>query len=95
MKLRNKKTGETEVVYPSNDNELVIHFEDTNECQDFYNKLLAWKRLKDKGFRFFRDGNGRAIFEYSPNYKSLRCIMTAQESKEARADLDLLFGGEE
>ena len=56
-------------------------------------KLKAFKRLKDKGFRFkgYTDNSGdlfscqvvRCSFDYSGNYT------------ESRKDLNLLFGGEE
>lgn len=79
---------EPEVIYPSNDNELVIHFEDTNECQDFYNKLLAWKRLKDNGmikYSFHREKGGIDLDFYT-------LTILAPRDKDS---LDLLFGGEE
>lgn len=82
---------EPEVVYPSNDNELVIHFEDTNECQDFYNKLLAWKRLKDKGFRF----NKWTIPE-EPKTPHIKLVIDAEmDVPNSPYDLDTCFGGEE
>ena len=59
-------------------------------------KLRAWKRLKDKGFRFtgysHYDWNGdkspAIAFEYSDFDKMF-------DDKQVAADLDLLFGGEE
>lgn len=84
---------EPEVVYPSNDNELVIHFEDTNECQDFYNKLLAWKRLKDKGSTIL----GWSIFGSEKGaYKTVYIKLSiGGDFSLSRTDIDLLFGGEE
>lgn len=72
--------------------ELGIGFETEKECREFCNKLLAWKRLKDKGLKIhlqkqFR-GNG---IGYS------RTIYTdfTKDSQEIVKDLDLLFGGED
>lgn len=61
------------------------YFETKEEAEKAVEKLKAFKRLKDKGFRFNdwnipADGKGIIIFA---NYPS-----------ETRADLDLLFGGE-
>lgn len=103
MKLKNKKTGE--IVYPANDNELVIHFEDPSECQDFYDKLLAWERLKDAGLKFGRwDGYVDAGDSIESGDHFACCgfvnaygqICNSQDSYEQyRKDLDLLFRGED
>lgn len=59
------------------------------EAEKAVEKLKAWKRLKDKGFRFERwllggeYGNTITFSDY------IEC------NDETRADLDLLFGGEE
>lgn len=70
------------------------HFETKEEAEKAVEKLKAWKRLKDKGFRFTNydvaepvgDGEfcGQAFFR-GGNYSRAGI----------RADLDLLFGGEE
>ena len=65
------------------------HFESKEEAEKAVEKLKAWKRLKDKGFRFERwllggeYGNTITFSDY------FEC------DDKARADLDLLFGGEE
>lgn len=84
--------NESELVYPPNDNEVTIHFEDTEDCRKFCDKLLAWKRLKDKGIRFlgydrYCDGHWHIDFTFD-NY-------CTGEPHSASDDLDLLFGGEE
>ena len=65
------------------------YFETKEEAEKAVEKLKAWKRLKDKGFRFERwliggeYGNTITFSDY------IEC------NDETRADLDLLFGGEE
>lgn len=65
------------------------YFETKEEAEKAVEKLKAWKRLKDKGFRFERwllggeYGNTITFSDY------FEC------DDKARADLDLLFGGEE
>ena len=68
--------------------ELGIGFETEKECQKAVECLRAWKRLKDKGFRFF---DNKVIGEYGNVSYKLTYPATAVEEK----DLDLLFGGEE
>ena len=73
--------------------EIGNYFDTKEEAERVVEKLKAWKRLKDKGFRF--DGydvahksNGNLagqIFYDAGNY----CIGDVEK------DLDLLFGGEE
>lgn len=56
----------------------------------FVKKLKAWRRLKDKGFRFRGVGDGWGEIYYSfPNAEDMF------ENSDIRKDLDLLFGGEE
>ncbi len=55
----------------------------------FVEKLKAWKRLKDKGFRFTG---------YDTNYGHHRASFIFEKeawTTETEPDLDLLFGGEE
>lgn len=71
--------------------ELGIGFETEKECQEFCNKLLAWKRLKDEGFRFTAWYGGSKNISYE---------ITSLENgtyipRQICDDLDLLFGGEE
>ena len=65
------------------------YFETPEEAEKALEKIEAWKRLKDKGFRFERwllggeYGNTITFSDY------------IESNDETRADLDLLFGGEE
>ena len=66
--------------------EIGNYFETQEEAEKAVEKLKAWKRLKDKGFRFIdhidRDsGQGMTRYEWNGYING--------------EDLDLLFGGEE
>lgn len=67
------------------------YFETKEEAEKAVEKLKAWKRLKDKGFKFGKwswdDTQGHYILE------EINFVM--DEYDGAEADLDLLFGGEE
>lgn len=68
--------------------EIGNYFETKEEAEKAVEKLKAWKRLKDKGFRFERyllGGEYGNTITFS-NY--IEC------DDKTRADLDLLFGGE-
>ena len=58
------------------------YFETREEAEKAVEKLKAWKRLKDKGFRF--TGFNRASVDYDAN-----------SHYGISQDLDLLFGGED
>lgn len=58
------------------------YFETKEEAEKAVEKLKAWKRLKDKGFRF--TGFNRVSVDYGVN-----------SHYGISQDLDLLFGGEE
>ena len=66
-------------------------FATKEEAKKAVEKLKAWKRLKDKGFRFGKwywdDTQGHYILE------EINFVM--DEYDGAEADIDLLFGGEE
>lgn len=64
------------------------YFETREEAEKAVEKLKAWKRLKDKGFRFLGD---KTIGEYG----SISYCLTYPTTRNEDADLDLLFGGEE
>ena len=73
------------------------YFETKEEAEKAVDKLKAWKRLKDKGFRFCGWATNEGIrgvdFEVPDSFFSEHnhsCI-----SDETKDDLDLLFGGEE
>ena len=79
-----------------NQKQIGNYFETPEEAEKAVEKLKAWKRLKDKGFKFCCDieyeslcGNGFNI--------PLNAIMPpeAYTDTEVSKDLDLLFGGEE
>ena len=62
------------------------YFNTQEEAEKSVEKLKAWKRLKDKGFRF------KACDDYHIDYVFTgKCYW----SDETEKDLDLLFGGEE
>lgn len=70
-------------------------FETKEEAERAVEKLKAWKRLKDKGFRFILDGETEMpMFVYS-GANGEKCITSAEESKKCREDIKLLFGGED
>lgn len=67
------------------------YFENREEAERAVEKLKAWKRLKDKGFKF--DG-------YTPDFEGFWAIYPNDTEgtwclAEDKADLDLLFGGED
>lgn len=64
------------------------YFDTQEEAEKAVEKLKAWKRLKDKGIRFF---NNKIIGEYGNVSYTLTYPVTTIEEKQ----LDLLFGGEE
>ena len=54
-------------------------------------KLKAWKRLKDKGFRF-----NRWTIPEEPKTPHIKLVIEAEmDVPDSPYDLDLLFGGEE
>lgn len=69
--------------------EIGNYFESKEEAEKAVEKLKAWKRLKDKGFRFknwTRNQTGTIdIFCGWDNFPHNQCV---------KKDLDLLFGGE-
>ena len=65
------------------------YFESEEEAEKAVEKLKAWKRLKDKGFRFTGWG-----CENQKLYAKIRFNKKAWAT-ETEPDLDLLFGGEE
>lgn len=75
--------------------ELGNYFETEEEAEKAVEKLKAWKRLKDKGFRF---DHIHSIDGVSIKHKDLdqyAIIAYADEDGCDRESLDLLFGGEE
>lgn len=69
---------------PKDSKEIGNYFNDKESAYDALDKLKAFKRLKDKGFRF--DGYNSCSVDYDIDEKYRRYISE---------DLDTLFGGEE
>lgn len=65
------------------------YFETKEEAEKAVEKLMAWKRLKDKGIRF----SGFAYTELSDCARIN--IQATIINDSVNSDLDLLFGGEE
>ena len=61
---------------------------DLEDCKQMLEKLKAWKRLKDKGFKF-KD------FAHVNNYTSIIRATFDECWSNIYDDLELLFGGEE
>ena len=86
--------GEDET-YIKYQKEIGNHFSSREEAELAVRKLKAWKRLKDKGFRF---GHIRSIDGVTIKHKDLdqyTIIAYADEDGCDQECLDLLFGGEE
>lgn len=69
------------------------YFETKEEAEKAVEKLKAWKRLKDKGFKvdlWAYDGGN-----YLQKIQTGRILFRVKEYEENDKDLDLLFGGEE
>lgn len=83
-------------------NELGICFETKEEAEKAVEKLKAWKRLRDKGFRFeginqdyTRFFGNREPFRTGKKYLQFNKSEDEDWLKENWDDLQLLFGGEE
>jgi len=76
------------VKFDKDHKEIGNYFETKEEAEQAVEKLKAWKRLKDKGFKFI---DNKIIGEYgNVSYRLTYPATTIEEQ-----DLDLLFGGEE
>lgn len=79
------------VKFDKDHKEIGNYFESKEEAEKAVEKLEAWKRLKDKGFRFD---------SWDENHHNLGIIEFSFDKVEDNVwdfekDLDLLFGGEE
>ena len=71
------------------------YFETEEEAEKAVEKLKAWKRLKDKGFKFVRiieRNEGHRVGQY---LEFEMAYHFTPDAKQIGDDLDLLFGGEE
>lgn len=69
------------------------YFESKEDAEEALEKLWAWKRLKDKGFRFkgyTAQAFGEIKFSIDDDWEDCNF-----DHLQHKADLDLLFGGEE
>ena len=73
------------------DHEVTIHFEDTEDCREFCDKLLAWKRLKEANIDY------KLTREYDDFTETMHANVSFSFNSYPLVgkDLDLLFGGEE
>ena len=67
------------------------YFETLEQAEKAVAKLKAWKRLKDKGFRFGISGE----CDNTITYGITLTFSDYYDNDETKADIDLLFGGEE
>ena len=65
------------------------YFKTKEEAEQAVESLMAWKRLKDKGFRFKGVKNGLINWDFSNNCADLEVC------EKCLSDFRLLFGGEE
>lgn len=70
------------------------YFETEEDAEKAVEKLKAFKRLKDKCFRFYRWNKG-SLLKSLPNTIEFACDDTEMWTwEDIQDDLDLLFGGE-
>ncbi|MBO7731567.1 MAG: hypothetical protein J6S67_03420 [Methanobrevibacter sp.] len=71
------------------------YFETKEEAEKAVEKLKAWKRLKDNGFKFVGTNNSKRKTGYFINYELEKSFNSQNECEQAMKDLSLLFRGEE
>lgn len=88
--------GRIKAINDANDEEDVArkeignYFDTREEAEKAVEKLKAWKRLKDKGFRF-----KRWTIPEEPKTPHIKLVIEAEmDVPDSPYDLDLLFGGE-
>lgn len=74
--------------------ELGLIFNTKEEAEKAVEKLKAWKRLKDKGFRFEWWKEATGFLDYNKIAFNHFAYIT-DDKDQVSQDLDLLFGGEE
>lgn len=74
--------------------EIGNYFETREEAEKAVEKLKAYKRLKDKGFRFewWKEADNRLQYN-TITFNNF--VYNYEDREQLRKDLDLLFGGEE
>lgn len=84
-----RRTEDNGVKFDKYHKEVGNYFDTREEAEKAVHKLKAWKRLKDKGFRFKGISGYDEIHFWFPNPDDMF------ESSKTRKDLDLLFSGED
>ena len=73
--------------------EIGNYFSSKEDAYDAWDKLKAWKRLKDKGFKVdLWDYDGS---DSQGRIRTGRILFRVKDYEDCEKDLDLLFGGEE
>lgn len=85
----------TEKSYIKDIQQIGNYFETKEEAEKAVDKLKAWKRLKDNGFRFKGTNNSKRKTGYFINYYLGKSFNSQNECEQAMKDLELLFGGED
>lgn len=67
------------------------YFETREEAEKAVERLRAWKRLRDNGFKF----ESMDCLHYTIYYYEGKSYETHEQCEQAKLDLELLFGGEE
>lgn len=67
--------------------DIIIRMGSIEEAEQAVEKLKAWKRLEDNGFKFER-------WKRDKNFWGDFCIIASDQTSCDDKDLDLLFGGE-
>ena len=75
--------------------EIGNYFETKEEAEKAVEKLKAWKRLREKSFKFYGWNKG-SLLKGTPNNITFACDDTRIWAwEDIQDDLDILFGGEE
>lgn len=77
------------------DKQIGNYFETKEETERAVEKLKAWKRLKDKGFRFTGITPNRRYIKYNYGEILSKHGICYDKAIQFENDLDLLFGGED
>lgn len=90
----NHATSEVDNSFEKN-REIGNYFKSKEEAEKAVEKLRAWKRLKDNGFKFEGTNNSKRKTGYFINYYLGKSFDSQEACEQAMKDLHLLFGGEE